>query len=191
MNETTSLILASASPRRRELLAVFGLSFSVQPADIDESRLGDETAAGHVQRIAMAKAAAIALDQPEAFVIGSDTAVIVDGESLGKPADALEARAMLQRLSGRSHEVMSAVAVICPDGRRLDRISVTTVDFAPLPDHWMTEYIASGDPMDKAGGYGIQNQAGIWIRRIDGSYTGVVGLPLYETGELLREAGLI
>ncbi len=191
MSEATSLILASASPRRRELLALFGLAFSIQPADIDESRLGDETASNHVLRIAIAKAAVVAHDQPDAYVLGSDTAVIVEGESLGKPADPLEAEDMLQRLSGRSHEVMSAVAVLCPDGRRLNRLSVTTVEFAPLPRQWMAEYIASGDPMDKAGAYGIQNQAGIWIRRIDGSYTGVVGLPLYETGELLREAGLI
>ncbi len=185
------MILASASPRRRELLALFGLNFTVRPADLDEQRLASESAVDHVCRIALAKAEAVAAELPDQPVLGADTSVIVDGQTLGKPVDAGEAGAMLRRLSGRSHEVMSAVALVCPDGRRLARLSVTEVEFALLPEAWIERYVASGDPLDKAGGYGIQNEAGVWIRRIHGSYSGVVGLPLFETGELLREAGLL
>lgn len=184
------MILASASPRRRELLAVFGLPFSVVPADIDESWTAGEAAADYTIRIALEKAAVVARQYPDEVVLGADTAVVVDGEPLGKPADANEARSMLERLSGRGHEVLSAVALIGPDGRHLHRLNVTEVEFSLLPRAWIEQYVASGDPMDKAGAYGIQNQAGVWIRRINGSYTGVVGLPLFETGELLREAGL-
>lgn len=184
------MILASASPRRRELLAVFGLPFSVVPADIDESWSAGEAAADYAIRIAQEKAEVVARQFPDEVVIGADTAVVIDGEPLGKPADAGEARSMLERLSGRSHEVLSAVALINPDGRRLHRLNVTEVEFSLLTKAWIEHYVASGDPMDKAGAYGIQNQAGVWIRRINGSYTGVVGLPLFETGALLREAGL-
>lgn len=190
MNESVRLILASASPRRRQLLSIFGLPFTVVPADIDESRLGNEDAAEHVLRIARAKADAVVGEHPDSFVLASDTAVVVDGQSLGKPADAAQARTMLARLSGRTHEVMSSVVLLCPDGRSLSRLSVTEVEFELMPQAWIDAYVASGDPFDKAGAYGIQNQAGVWIRRIDGSYTGVVGLPLFETGQLLREAGL-
>jgi septum formation protein len=190
MQDSIHLILASASPRRRELLGVFGLPFSVVPADIDEARLVDESAELYVSRIALCKAERVARSQPYAYVLGADTAVVVDGDSLGKPSDTGQASDMLRQLSGRTHQVMSAVAMVCPDGRRLHRLSLTTVEFSLLPDAWIERYVASGDPMDKAGGYGIQNEAGMWIRRIDGSYSGVVGLPLYETGDLLREAGL-
>jgi septum formation protein len=185
------MILASASPRRRELLAVFGLPFSVVPADIDESWQPGERPGDYVLRMAIEKAGAVAHQHPGQPVLGADTAVVLDERPLGKPADAAEARAMLARLSGRSHEVMSAVALITPDGNRSHRLNITEVEFSLLPERWIERYVASGDPLDKAGAYGIQNQAGIWIRRISGSYTGVVGLPLFETGELLREAGLI
>lgn len=185
------MILASASPRRRELLAVFGLPFSVVPADIDESWQAGETAENYAVRIALEKAEAVAQRYPGEFVLGADTAVVIDGEPLGKPVDAEQARVMLERLSGRSHEVLSAVALAGPDGRRLHRLNVTEVEFSLLSRAWIDHYVASGDPMDKAGAYGIQNQAGVWIRRINGSYTGVVGLPLFETGELLREAGCL
>lgn len=186
-----TLILASASPRRRELLGQFGLAFDVDPADIDETRRNGETAESYVLRIAGEKALHVADRHPGQPVLGADTAVVLDGHSLGKPVDAGEARSMLRQLSGRSHQVMSAVALVCPDGRRLSRLSSTEVEFGQLPVAWIDAYIASGDPMDKAGAYGIQNQAGIWVSRITGSYTGVVGLPLFETGTLLREAGLL
>ncbi len=185
------MILASASPRRRELLGVFERTFSVEPADIDESRQDGEAADDYVIRIALGKALTVANRHPDKYVLGSDTAVVLDGEPLGKPVDADHARTMLRRLSGRSHEVLSAVALVCPDGRRLQRLSTTEVEFDLLSERWIERYVVSGDPMDKAGAYGIQNQAGIWIRRISGSYSGVVGLPLFETGALLREAGLL
>lgn len=185
------MILASASPRRRELLALFGLEFSVLPADIDERRLDDESPREHVSRVALEKARAIAGDHPDSWVLGSDTTVVFEGESLGKPGNVAQAAEMLSALSERTHEVMSAVALIGPEGRELQAVNVTVVEFGELSNDWIRAYIESGDPMDKAGAYGIQNQAGTRIRRIEGSHSGVVGLPLYETGELLRSAGLI
>jgi septum formation protein len=185
------MILASASPRRRELLAVFGVSFSVLPAHIDESWRPGEGPADYVVRMALEKAEAVARRHPGEVILGADTAVVLDERPLGKPADAAEAREMLTRLSGRAHEVMSAVALITPEGLRSHRLNITEVEFSLLPERWIESYVASGDPLDKAGAYGIQNQAGVWIQRISGSYTGVVGLPLFETGELLREAGVV
>ncbi len=170
---------------------MFGLKFVVQPADIDERRLEDESAREHVGRVALDKARAVAQVHSDAWVLGSDTAVVLENESLGKPVDSGHAAAMLRALSGRAHEVMSAMALVGPEGAELQALNVTRVEFGELSRDWIDAYIESGDPMDKAGAYGIQNQAGTRIRRIDGSYSGVVGLPLYETGELLRAAGLI
>jgi len=184
------LILASASPRRRELLSLFELDFEVEPADIDETVRAGEVPDDYVRRVAREKALAIHQRLDECFVLGSDTAVVVDGECLGKPADDARAREMLQRLSGSEHRVLSAVALVAPGGRVTERLSTTRVQFAPLPLTWIERYIASGEPRDKAGAYGIQGSAGIWVRSLSGSYTGVVGLPLFETGELLRQAGL-
>ncbi|NBB92462.1 MAG: septum formation inhibitor Maf [Gammaproteobacteria bacterium] len=185
-----SLILASASPRRRELLGLFGVDFEVAPAHIDESVQGGESPERYVVRVARDKALAIHARLDGRFVLGSDTAVVVDDECLGKPADDDEAKDMLRRLSGREHRVLSAVALIAPDGASRERLSVTRVEFAELPLEWIRRYIASGEPHDKAGAYGIQGAAGIWVRSLNGSYSGVVGLPLFETGELLRAAGL-
>lgn len=188
---STNLILASASPRRRELLAVFDIDFEVEPADVDESVLHGEPPEDYVIRVAVAKARAVAAGHwQHRYVLGSDTVVVVDDEILGKPSDAGQAARMLSRLSGRTHRVLSAVALVAPDAGVAVRLSETRVEFATLPEGWIGDYIASGRPMDKAGAYGIQDVAGTWVRRIDGSYTGVVGLPLYETGELLRQAGL-
>ncbi len=184
------LILASASPRRRELLGVFGIDFQVRPADVDESVIGGETPADYTLRLAVAKAREVAGEYPDCFVLGSDTTVALGGDCLGKPGDVGEARDMLERLSGTVHEVLSAVALVHPDGAVATRLSTTHVDFAQLPAKWIGDYIDSGEPMDKAGAYGIQGAAGVWVRRLEGSYTGVVGLPLFETGELLRQAGL-
>lgn len=185
-----SLILASASPRRRDLLGVFGIDFDVRPADIDESVIAGEIPAEYTVRVAREKALAVAGTAGDQFVLGSDTTVALGGDSLGKPGDADGAREMLERLSGTVHEVLSAVALIHPGGKVETRLSTTRVDFARLPAEWIDHYIASGEPMDKAGAYGIQGAAGIWVQRLDGSYSGVVGLPLFETGELLRRAGL-
>lgn len=194
MNDQTEkpahLVLASASPRRRELLSLFGLDFEVEPADIDETVRAGEVPEDYVRRVAREKALAIHARSDGRFVLGSDTAVVVEGECLGKPVDDEEAREMLERLSGSEHCVLSAVALAAPDGRVAERLSVTRVEFARAPSDWIERYIASGEPHDKAGAYGIQGAAGIWVRSLSGSYTGVVGLPLFETGELLREAGL-
>lgn len=189
-NELARLVLASASPRRRELLSLFDCRFDVEPADIDESARPGEAPEDYVRRVARAKALAVHAGCGERFVIGSDTAVVVDGECLGKPADDHQAREMLGRLSGRAHRVLSAIALIAPDGGVDERLSVTRVELARLPADWVDAYIRSGEPHDKAGAYGIQGRAGIWVRSLSGSYSGVVGLPLYETGELLRRAGL-
>lgn len=185
------LILASASPRRRELLKILIDRFAVLPADIDESRLPGECAAGHVARLADNKARRIARVNPDCFVLGSDTEVVLDDECLGKPADADQARTMLERLSGRDHQVISAVSLLAPDGSRGQRICSTMVRFEQLSASWIRRYVASGEPMDKAGGYAIQGQAAAWISRIEGSYSAVVGLPLHETACLLRESGLV
>lgn len=185
-----NLILASASPRRRELLGLFGIEFEVEPAGIDETVSAGEAPADYVMRMAGAKAQAIAERRPATPVLGSDTAVVLDGECLGKPAGDDEAAAMLRRLSGRSHQVLSAVTLIGPDGNAAARLSETLVTFDTLPPEWIARYVASGEPHDKAGAYGIQGAAGVWITRLEGSYSGVVGLPLYETGELLRQAGV-
>ncbi|RFF28428.1 MULTISPECIES: nucleoside triphosphate pyrophosphatase [unclassified Wenzhouxiangella] len=194
MNERTNirtrLILASASPRRRELLSLFEIDFDVQPADIDETVREGEPPENYVRRMSREKAMAIHGQVDDCFVLGSDTAVVLDDECLGKPGDDEQAREMLERLSGREHRVLSAVALAATDGGIDERLSVTRVEFAQLPAAWIDRYVASGEPHDKAGAYGIQGAAGIWVRSLSGSYTGVVGLPLFETGELLREARL-
>ncbi|MFW5815290.1 MAG: Maf family protein [Wenzhouxiangella sp.] len=185
-----SLILASASPRRRELLDRCGVPFTVVVSEVDERVIEGEPAPDYVLRLAHAKAAAVQRLHPRSFVLGADTTVVGGGQILGKPGDAGQARNMLRQLSGGCHEVMSGVALLSPDGRKSERFSVTEVEFALLPEAWIDSYVATGDCLDKAGAYGIQNEAGLWIRRLSGSYTGVVGLPLFETAELLREAGL-
>jgi septum formation protein len=190
MNEPARLVLASASPRRRELLSLFGVDFEVHPADIDETIACGEAPRDYVSRMAEGKASAVAVEHRGAWILASDTSVVLDGEILGKPGDAAEATAMLERLSGRRHEVLSAVALRAPRGWSACRLSRTEVQLAELPADWIERYVASGEPLDKAGAYGIQGQAGIWVERLEGSYSGVVGLPLFETGVLLREVGI-
>lgn len=189
------LTLASASPRRHEILERFGIDFTVQPASIDETPQADERARDYVVRMAIEKAQAVAADVPERAVLAADTSVVLDGRILGKPADEREARAMLEALSGRGHRVMTAVTLMPAAAMQASaprtELSCTDVYFAALSPAWIEAYVASGDPMDKAGAYGIQNAAGLKIRRIDGSYSGVVGLPVYETGLLLEGAGLL
>ncbi len=184
------LILASQSPRRRELLNQLGLRVQVCPADIDEVPKPGETAAEYALRIALEKARAGAVAARAALpVLGADTDVVVDGEILGKPASREQGVAMLRRLADRRHEVYSAVAVGLGD-RWLSRLSVTEVHFGPVSQTQAEAYWSSGEPVDKAGGYGIQGLGGGFVREIRGSYSGVVGLPLYETCELLREFGI-
>lgn len=186
-----ALVLASASPRRRELLAVLISEFEIRPADIDERLLTGEAPDAHALRLAAGKARAIADSLPQRWVIGSDTVVVRDDECLGKPDDEDQARAMLGSLSGRSHRVYSAVALRGPGAYMETMLSVTEVTFEAIPADWIARYADSGEPLDKAGAYAIQGGAAAWISRISGSYSGVVGLPLYETAGLLRGAGLL
>lgn len=184
----TSLILASASPRRAELLTRIGLSFSVQPADIDETPITGETASGYVERLAREKALAVARDNPKSLVLGSDTSVVLSGEILGKPGSTADAEGTLARLSGRTHQVMTAIALV-RNGKCQSIVSVTDVTFRELGVEEIGAYVASGEPMDKAGSYGIQGFGGVFVRELRGSYSAVVGLPLQETAELLAQAG--
>lgn len=183
-----SIILASASPRRAVLLEQIGLAFSVQPADVDETPKNGEPPEQYVQRLAMDKALAVSASAPDCLVLGSDTTVVLDGRILGKPADANDARAMLGRLSGAIHQVMTAVA-LARNGRSQCRLVITEVCFRELSAAEIDAYIATGEPMDKAGGYGIQGLGGIFINELRGSYSSVVGLPLQETAALLEDAG--
>ncbi len=184
------LILASTSPRRAELLRQIGVAFTQRPIEVDESPLPGEVAAETALRLALAKArAAWAEAGPDAAVLGADTLVSIEGETLGKPRDEAEHRAMLRRLSGRRHEVYSAVALAWEDEARA-LLSVSHVHFRPLQEEEIAAYWASGEPADKAGGYAIQGRAAIFISHLQGSFSGVMGLPLYETAELLAEAGI-
>ena len=181
------VILASASPRRRRLLRQIGVSFRVIPADVDETVFSGEQPADYVVRVALEKAAAVWTRVDGSLpVLAADTTVVLEGDILGKPADRGEAIEMLQRLSGQTHEVYSAVAVQAGANRAADRLNVTRVTFAPLQQDWIEAYCESGEPMDKAGAYGVQGQAAARIVRIEGSFSGVMGLPLYETSELLH-----
>ncbi len=184
----SSIILASASPRRSELLRQIGVTFSVQPADVDETPLPNETAERYVERLARDKALAVAASSPGAMVLGSDTSVVLDGVILGKPADQEEAVATLMRLSDANHQVMTAVALA--QGEQCEcRVVVTEVQFRKLSQAEVVAYVASGEPMDKAGSYGIQGLGGIFVSDLRGSYSAVVGLPLQETAALLADAG--
>ena len=186
------LYLASRSPRRQELLGQIGIRFRVVPAEVDETPLPGEDPAALVQRLARAKARAgrAGLAPGDSTpVLGADTEVVLDGEVLGKPRDAAHAAAMLARISGRSHQVVSGVALAKP-GREAARLSTSTVWLRDTTAAERAAYCATGEPLDKAGAYGIQGVAAVFVSRLEGSYSGVMGLPLHETSELLREAGL-
>ncbi|PIE37134.1 MAG: septum formation inhibitor Maf [Gammaproteobacteria bacterium] len=179
------LILASASPRRKALLAQILAEFEVQAADIDETPNADEHPGEYVLRMAREKAQAIQAQR----VLASDTAVVSGGLILGKPADEDAARAMLTRLSDGWHSVFSAVYLRC-DGVSFQDIAETRVKFAPLSEAQISAYLATDEPWDKAGGYAIQGLAGVFVERIEGSYSNVVGLPLAQTNSLLNAAGI-
>jgi septum formation protein len=188
------LILASASPRRSELLRAAGIQFDVLPADIDESVLPGESAEHHVRRLAEAKACAVLPRAGGRPVLSADTVVVVAGEILGKPADAADARRMLRLLAGRSHEVMTGVYLRRHGGNggsQTSEVAVTTVEFAPLSDAEIEWYVASGEPRDKAGAYAIQGLASRFVTRVDGSYSNVVGLPVAVVYRLCTETGLL
>lgn len=192
---TAVLYLASASPRRRELLAQLNLPFELVLPEVVECQQVGETAEQYVQRLARDKAQAGAeiaahAEGPALPVLGGDTIVVVDGDVLEKPRDQADGRAMLRRLSGRSHQVLTAVALVNA-GQVSEVLVATEVTFRVLNDADIARYWASGEPADKAGGYGVQGLAGSFVTRIDGSYSGVVGLPLVETYYLLQAAGLL
>jgi septum formation protein len=181
------LVLASQSPRRSEILRQAGIPFTVRVADVDESVLAGESPADYVRRLAAAKANAIDAAEGET-VLGADTTVVIDGEILAKPADAADARRMLARLSGRRHEVLTGVCL--RRGARATCEYVTTgVVFASLTDAEIVEYVASGEPMDKAGAYAIQGLASKFVERIEGDYFNVMGLPVALVYRLLRDGG--
>ncbi|WP_417617765.1 Maf family protein [Oceanisphaera sp.] len=185
------IYLASGSPRRRELLAQLELPFELLLPQVEERQQVGETAATYVQRLARDKAnAGVAMAPLPLPVLAGDTIVVLDGEVLEKPADQAEGYAMLRRLSGRTHQVMTAMALA--SHRQLEGVTVCTeVTFRELTDADITRYWASGEPTDKAGGYGIQGLGGRFVERINGSYSAVVGLPLVETEALLRRAGVL
>ena len=181
------VILASASPRRRELLRLIGIEHEVRPADIDEGYLPHETPPAHAERLAREKASAI--DEDGAVTIGSDTIVVVDGDVLGKPRDRAHAHEMLRRLSGRSHVVMTGVAVRW-QGRVASGLEQVGVTFRALGDEEIERYIDTGEPMDKAGAYGIQGFGATIVERVDGDYFAVMGLALNRLVGLCRSLGL-
>ena len=186
------LILASSSPRRRELLNQIGVAYQVIVADIDEFIRPGEDAGDYVRRMAREKALEVQRrDGVTVAVLGADTAVVVNGRILGKPVDREDAIRMLEELSGRTHEVWSAVALVSPGGGRRERLNITRVTFSELERAWIGSYCDSGDPMDKAGAYGVQGIAAQKISHMEGSYSGVMGLPLHETAEILQEAGVL
>jgi septum formation protein len=180
------LILASSSPRRRELLTQAGLTFDVLPADIDETRGPNEEPSAYVRRLALEKAQAIHAQHPNATVIGSDTTVVLAGEVLSKPTDLADAERMLRSLSNNVHQVYTGVAVVT-DTQALQHVEATSVFFSNIPDEDLAHYLATGDSLDKAGAYGIQGYAARWITRIEGDFFNVMGLPIAATVRLLGQ----
>ena len=189
-----TIYLASRSPRRAELLQQIGLNFTVLPSDIDETPLLNELSHEYVVRLAAEKAQAcfakLQMDQADLYpVLAADTTVSVDGRILGKPQDDADAVQMLSSLAGRWHEVHTGIAVATTTGVKT-AISTTRVEMPKLSDEKILAYVATGEPSDKAGAYGIQGLASTIIKRIEGSYSGVMGLPIYETAMLLEQAGI-
>jgi septum formation protein len=185
----TRIILASQSPRRRELLNLVGIPHDVVPANVDESVLPDESPASHAERLARSKAETIAVRDPAAVIIGSDTIVVLDGDILGKPVDAADAARMLERLSGRTHTVLTAIAV-ARGGRTVSGVESVEVTFRALSAEQIESYIATGEPMDKAGAYGIQGFGAVIVERVHGDYFAVMGLALGRLVGLLEEVGV-
>ncbi len=180
----TRLVLASSSPRRRQLLEMLGIPVDVRPPHIAEVRWPGETPRGYVERLAREKAAAV----PGELVLAADTTVVVDGDLLEKPDDESDALRMLERLAGRTHEVITAVALRAPGGTR-QATDVTRVTFRPADRGLLRAYVATGEPMDKAGAYGIQGYGAALVERIEGDFFGVMGLPVRLVLELLEQAG--
>jgi septum formation protein len=185
-------VLASASPRRVELLDQIGVTADIiHPADIDETPVKTERPRLYVERIAREKALAVAALYPDSHVLAADTVVAMGRRIMGKPDDEAMAKTYLEQLSGRRHDVMTVVVLICPDGQVLFRLSHSKVRFMRLDNAMIATYLSGDEWQGKAGGYAIQGSAAIWVDWISGSYSGIVGLPLSETGRMLRHAGLL
>ncbi len=191
MSEPAVLVLASASPRRCELLKQIHIAFRQQVADVDETPCAGETPADFVCRVALDKARTVLAcpGMPDVPVLGADTAVVVDGRILGKPSDAEDAAAMLRLLSGRCHEVLSAVALVTEQHEELC-LSTSQVWFSVLSEEDVHTCLCSGETADKAGAYAIQGLGALFVERLEGSYSGVMGLPLFETAVLLQKFGI-
>ena len=192
MKQLTELLLVSGSPRRQELLDMIDVRYRVLNADIDETPLLDEAPEALVRRLALGKAQAGRVLSTDVIpALGADTIVVLKGEILLKPGSREEAERMLRKLSACQHEVISAVAVALDDQHVSSLVNRTQVTFAPIPDDWIVEYCKGDEPMDKAGAYAVQGLTARWISHIDGSFSGVMGLPLFETATLLHQAGLL
>jgi len=183
------LVLASASPRRQELLRNAGIPFDVQPAHVPENPRPGEQATDCAERLAREKALAVAKQRPQDVVLGADTVVVIDGVILGKPLDSPDAARMLCMLSGRQHQVITGVCVVA-NGRSSVTSETTTVTMSEISESEIADYVATGEPMDKAGAYAIQGIASRWIPRIEGDYSNVVGLPVALVRRMLREIAL-
>lgn len=190
---TGKICLASASPRRQELLQQIGVNFVVDKSDIDETVGNNETPEQYVARMAYEKASAVydrRKKQNKSFlpVLGADTVVVIDDSILGKPANKTEAFNMLTRLSGQTHEVLTAISLILKNEKEIHALNISRVTFSVLDERDISSYVASGEANDKAGGYGVQGKAAVFISRLEGSYSAVVGLPLFELSELFKKA---
>ena len=181
----TRIVLASASPRRAELLRAAGIDFEVQPANVDETICERESPIEYASRVAEAKGRLVFEQDKERTVLAEDTVVVVDAQILGKPVDDAEAGRMLRLLSGRTHDVVTAVSIFHPGGIVDTRVDTTAVEFAALSDSEISWYVASAEPMDKAGAYAVQGLASRFVTRIDGSYSNVVGLPVALVYQML------
>lgn len=187
---SSSILLASASPRRKQLLEQLGLTVEQKAADIDESLQAGETDQAYVLRLAKEKAQALVEVAADLPIIAADTVISLNGELIGKPKDYQHACAIWRALAGKTHQVLTGVCVY-QQGQYYTAISISDVSFVSLRDDEMAAYWASGEPQDKAGAYAVQGLAARWITEIRGSYSGIMGLPLYETAQLLQQAGLI
>lgn len=185
------LVLASASPRRRELLLSIGLDFEVAPSSVEELRGKAEDPESYVLRLSQEKAGEVSTRRPEAWVIGADTTVYIDGSILEKPSDRADAARMLRTISGRIHTVFTGVTLLGPSGRHNEsKVVATEVTMISLTDEEITWYVGTGEPMDKAGAYAVQGVGAMFISSINGNYTNVVGLPLSVLFDMMRRAGI-
>jgi septum formation protein len=189
MREHSPLILASGSPRRRELLGLLGQPFLVDPSDADETPPAGATPEAVAQSLALVKAREVAVRHPGAYILGADTLVTVDGLILGKPSDVADAARMLRLLRGRTHQVPTGVALIAPDGRETTLVETAMVTMHPYTEVAISAYLSTGEPFDKAGSYAVQGAGGALVAAVEGCYTTVVGLPLCQVVALLRDAG--